>query len=149
MVEFSENELIVASSPEEFDRISSTLCSRVVLVDDREQSDYERLDGKLAELVGKTLTSLMPQTGDEEWFHQILDWWPTKTRFVEIGRTVVNRALLGELQCLLVGVYSDWTVNLQVYESMGSDAKHLGSINIYSDKILLLYNLLELVESKE
>jgi len=93
---------------------------------------YEALDRSLMQEISNKMGRFGVQETD---WHSIEDWWPNRTRFLEVDASLVSTDLVTSLQSLLVGQYGSWIVNINVYEGLSSGAAvHIGPLNVYASK---------------
>ncbi|MFG0262107.1 MAG: hypothetical protein ACF788_06940 [Novipirellula sp. JB048] len=135
-----ELEIEVVTSDEEFNSEAESRTLMVKLDDDLAEQEYERMDSTLASRIDELLTAELASKAMENVVHQIYDWWPNRTRFIEIDARCVSWELLTKFQSLLVDRFEDWTINIQVYDQLDStDAPHLGAVNVYATGFLVTH----------
>jgi hypothetical protein len=137
MCEHEPTRRVVVATEEEFDR---RLMQHAVNVDLRSAADekaYVAIDSGLVEQMRHTLADLFGANMNGVLYHQNEDWWPTKTRFLELDASALTIELVNRLQKLLDGPAADWRINVHAYCPLSSNpAVYGGSLNIYRDWIL-------------
>lgn len=121
----------------EFERVSEQRCGKVGLQTAEDRNSYEQKDRVLAEKLDFVLGSKLGLPNRDILYHQIYDWWPTQTRFVEIDSSSMSIELIQSVQCLLADEYRNWAVNFQIYQPLESpESLHLGAISVYRDDVV-------------
>lgn len=137
---------VVVETEDDFDRTLHEHAVEVPLADEDEEAAYERLDDGLAQQLQSLLIDLLGKSNDGILYHQILDWWPTRTRFLEIDSVCVTWGFIDRLQSLLVGHVEDWRINIRVYTPLHSDSSQpVGGLNVYREWILAQRAVYELL----
>ena len=108
-----------------------------------EEQRYEQADGRLASKIEKAVAELSGGASDGELFHTNWDWYPSKSRSIELDERAFSLALLQRLVSLLAGEYIDWRIHLNVYRSLVKEAQDFGVACIFANRIIMQKSLHE------
>lgn len=129
---------VLVETDDEFD---STLREHAVEIDLANEADeraYEQLDQHVADHLDAVLRDVVGADNCEVLYHQNYDWWPTRTRFLELDAACLSWNLVTQLQSTLTGVAEDWRINIHVYRPLdGTPSEHVGGLNVYRDWLLI------------
>jgi hypothetical protein len=136
----------ITSSEEEFRAILEEKKSIETITTKAEEIAYVELDSQLAALVTRALCDSLGSKMDGVLFHQNEDWWPNRTRSIELDAKGLNWLLLIKLQSLLISPFDNWLINIQIYEGLEQiGSPYLGVVNVYKSII----HALEIRDSTE
>jgi len=114
--------------------------TEVVLDSEHEEQEYQKLDWLLHQQVCAVLA------GAGASFYVNEDWWPNRTKAVELDEASLKPSLVSALQSLLVGQYAHWSIAIEVYRGLQQEhAKGLGPTRIYANDVLTIQSLVRLV----
>jgi len=108
-----------------------------------EELEYQEADAKLAEKIQAVAQASCGSQNSEELIHTNWDWYPTKTRYLELDEKVFSQALVQSLIQLLEDAYADWRIYLNVYKSLSKDAQDFGVACLSKQKIIIQKSLYE------
>ncbi len=108
-----------------------------------EESKYQQVDAQLAEKIQAVAQASCDSQNSEDLIHTNWDWYPTKSRSLEIDEKVFSQALVQGLIQLLEGAYSDWRIYLNVYKSLSKDAQDFGVACLFKQRIIIQRSLYE------
>jgi hypothetical protein len=129
---------LIVDADDEFNRQSESRCPHVLLDGSSDEAAYERVDRHLAKNIDHVLAAVFGAENVDILYHQIYDWWPTKTRFIELDQSCLSWPFIESVQSILSGEHSDWVVNVQVYKPLSEvGSPHIGSVNVYRNFVLM------------
>ena len=138
---------VVVDTDDQFSAALHEFAVEVALAGEAEETAYEYLDSQIAERIDIALRDLCGADGDGSLYHQNYDWWPTRTRFLELDSSAISWKLLTNLQSLLTGDVDDWRMNIHVYRPLDShNPIHVGAISVYRDWLLIQKPVLALLD---
>ena len=108
MTDAQSSRRVVVDTAEEFNLTLHDFAVEVKLAGEAEEAAYEKLDSQVAERIDDALRDLFGVDGNGTLFHQNYDWWPTRTRFLELDTAAMSWGLLTNLQSKLTGDVEDW-----------------------------------------
>lgn len=120
----------------------------VALADEDAEAAYEALHEGLEEQLSATLAARFGKRKRDVLYHQIGDWWPTRTVFLELDSQCVTWAMIDDLRALLVGEVEDFRFN--VFSPLASDDPvEVGGLNVYREWLLIQRSVYELLPQAE
>jgi hypothetical protein len=138
---------VVVATEEDFERKLMQHAVTVEFASETDEKAYVAIDCGLIKQMRQTLADLFGANMNGVLYHQNEDWWPTKTRFLELDASALTIELVNRLQKLLDGPSADWRINVHAYCPLDSNpAVYGGSLNIYRDWILCDRQANELLE---
>lgn len=108
-----------------------------------EESAYEQDDNILAEEIHAIAEAACGNGSAEELVHTNWDWYPNKSRSLELDERIFSLPLLQSLAALLDGKYADWRIHLNVYSSLGQNPKELGVACLFRHEFIVQKSLYE------
>ena len=133
-------------SPKKFDECFREEALIAELSSPREEAAYERRDSSLIRLIRKEVREhfgrnqkQQPHVGD--------DWWPDHTRYIEARPAHCTAAFLTALCQLLKDDYKDYRIQICVYEDTMEGTTYIGSMALYSNRVLIEKRLHKLLQS--
>lgn len=111
-----------------------------------EESAYEHDDNFLAEEIHAVAEAACCTGSAEELVHTNWDWYPNKSRSIELDEKVFSLPLLQSLAELLNGKYADWRIHLNVYSSLGQNPKEVGVACLFRQELIIQKSLYELLQ---
>jgi len=107
-----------------------------------EEQRYEEADNRLAVKIQEAIVALSGEA-EGELFHTNWDWFPSKSRSVELDVQAFSLALVRQLVSLLTAEYADWRIHLNVYRSLAQHAQDFGVACLFAHRIILERSLHE------
>ncbi|WP_124543963.1 hypothetical protein [Piscinibacter terrae] len=108
-----------------------------------EEAIYERADAELASKIQEVAEAACGSRNAEDLVHTNWDWYPTKSRSVELDEQVFSPALVQQLIQLLEGTYADWRIYLNVYKSLTRNSQDFGVACLSKSRIIIQQSLYE------
>jgi hypothetical protein len=108
-----------------------------------EESAYEQDDNFLAEEIHAIAEAACGNDEAEEMVRTNWDWYPNKSRSLELDEKVFSLSLLQSLAELLKGKYADWRIHLNVYSSLGQNPKEVGVACLFRQEFIVQKSLYE------
>jgi hypothetical protein len=133
--------MVVAESDKEFDRRFRETSCVVSFEGEADEAAYVLKDSRLIELIGKECSSFLSRDELKQ-VHQVEDWWPSQTRYVDCNAEVFSAEFVDRLRGLLQGPYDGWRIQVVVYEDMMKGATMIGSVVIHAEWLLIDRELL-------
>lgn len=103
---------------------------------DELEKTYERQDLKLNDQIKATMSEVFGSSAKAVVFVGD-DWWPNRTRYVDINSAAISREFVEKLRALLSGAYSGWRISVIVYSDMMRGTTYVGAVLIHSDRVLV------------
>jgi len=139
---------VVAHTDDDFDSTLGEYAVEVDLGNETEERAYEQLDQQLASRLDIVLREVVGADKCEVLYHQNYDWWPTRTRFIELDTNCLSWNLVTQLQSTLIGDAEDWRINIHVYRPLdGTPSEHVGGLNVYREWLLIQTPVLNILGS--
>jgi hypothetical protein len=98
---------------------------------------YEQMDAHLAVQIQQVAENACGPQDPENLVHTNWDWYPNKSRSLELDSQIVSAALVYALLSLLEGRYADWRIHLNVYSSLAEHPHELGAACLLKGKVLI------------
>ncbi|MBV9865743.1 MAG: hypothetical protein JO316_10355 [Abitibacteriaceae bacterium] len=137
------SEIIVTDRDSDFDVIfrESALIAKFITASDYER--YAAKDERLSRKIEVVVNKLFKKKFTKEHVYISYDWWPDHTRGIHLDTESFHQEVFDSLRALLVAQYDEWRIQAVIYQDIFKGRTMIGSIAIWSDKLLLdgaLYN---------
>jgi hypothetical protein len=119
-----------------FEREADRRAVEVRFVSPEDERAYEACDWSLHSRIQAVFVDTGVTGTPASVVHVIEDWWPNKTKYLEVARHALNAQKLAALQATLAGEHGEWCINIQVYEDLSDATTWLGTVNLYADEII-------------
>ena len=133
-------------SPKQFDKSFRAEALIANFSSPKEEAAYERRDALLIRLIRKEIEQHFGRNKEQQPFVGD-DWWPDHTRHMEVTPAHCTAAFLNGLRRLLSDAYKDYRIQICVYEDPMDGTTYIGSMALYSDRVLIEKRLHELLQS--
>jgi hypothetical protein len=128
-------------NPGEFDRAFSDDADIVEFVSEAEETDYEKHDSFLIELIKQVCSSVLDDSADVH-THHLEDWWPNRTRYLYVSSEFCTQQLLAKLHGLLTDEFAAYRIQVLVNEDLTLDSgREIGALVIYADRIVVEHDV--------
>ena len=107
----------------------------VTLSTQEEEATYEQQDWRLHTQIQQVAAAELGMEIAEKLFSVADDWFPNKTKSMRCDQTSISAGLVGALQGLLQGEFSDWSLAVEVYGTSESTEQQIGPIRVYAEKV--------------
>jgi len=138
----------IVETEQEFHDASEKYYPRVTLKSKQQEDAYSDSDSMFARMIDQLVEECLFSDSLEKYYHQNYDWWPTQTRFLYFDASVVNWDLIQKLRTLVSKSFASWGINIHVFHDMYNGSTEIGSMNIYSHKILITQALLTYIDQQ-
>ena len=135
-------------SPKKFDECFREEALIATLSSPGEEAAYERRDSSLIRLIRKEVREHFGRSRKQQPFVGD-DWWPDHTRHVVATPAHCTAAFLTALRRLLKDDYKDYRIQICVYEDPMEGTTYIGSMALYSDRVLIETRLHKFLQSSE
>lgn len=116
--------------PGEFDRAFSDDADIVEFASDAEESDYEKHDAFLIELIKRACISVLDNLAESHTDHTE-DWWPNRTRYLYVSAEFCTPRLIDKLQDLLPDEFARCRIQIVANEDLTLDSgREIGALVI-------------------
>ena len=132
-------------SPDKFNELFREEAHIAGLASPEEEVAYERRDSFLIHLIRREVQQHFGTDKEQQPFVGD-DWWPDHTRHMEATPAHCTPAFLIALRSLLTDDYKDYRIQICVYEDAMDGKSYIGSMALYTDRVLIetrLYKLLQ------
>jgi hypothetical protein len=133
-------------SPKKFDKSFRQEALIAKFSSPKEEAAYERRDSLLIRLIRKEVEQHFGRNKEQQPFVGD-DWWPDHTRHMEVTPAHCTAAFLTALRRLLNNDYKDYRIQICVYEDPMDGTTYIGSMALYTDRVLIEKRLHELLQS--
>ena len=133
-------------SPKKFDECFREEARIAKFSSPREEAAYERQDSLLIRLIRKEVRQHFGRNQKQQPFVGD-DWWPNHTRYIEATPAHCTAAFLTALRLLLKDDYKDYRIQICVYKDPMEGTTYIGSMALYSNRVLIEKRLHKLLES--
>jgi len=123
-------------SPKEFDKLFHEEALIAEFSSDREEEEYERRDASLIRLIRKEIRLYFGRNARQQPY-VLDDWWPNHTRYVDVTPAHCTAPFLIALGQLLNNDYTDYRIQICVYEDTMDGTTYIGSMALYKDRVLI------------
>ena len=134
-------------SPKEFDECFREEALIAKFSSPREEAAYEKKDSLLIRMIRKEARQHFGRNQQQPFVGD--DWWPDHTRHIEATPAQCTAAFLTALRRLLKNDYKDYRIQICVYEDPLQGTTYIGSMALYSNRVLIEKRLHKLLESSE
>jgi hypothetical protein len=135
-------------SPKQFDLLFKEQALIAEFATKDNETDYERRDSFLTHLIRREVGRCFgPESNDSPFVGD--DWWPDHTRHLDLTPNHCTSDFLNGLRALLSDDYQNWRIQLCVYNDPLDGKTYIGSMALYSDRVLIEEKLNDLLESKQ
>jgi hypothetical protein len=137
---FEHNCLVV--SPDEFDTRFRKDALIARFDSEAAETAYEKRDSFLIFLINQ----LVQRTFDSEEVDSLFvgdNWWPDHTRHIETTVKQCTLHFLTALRALLTNEFSEYRIQICVYDSLSQNSEYIGSMALYADRVLIESKLFE------
>ena len=110
-----------------------------------EQATYERLDAKLAALIKKACDKRLHEDS-QKYVRQVDGQAGAHTRRIQVAVAGLSRYFTHDLHRLLTDDLESWRIRVDVHRNLDEDAEEIGSLVIYSDRIIVEQAVLDEVD---
>jgi hypothetical protein len=138
----------IVETEHEFHEASEKYSSRVTLATKQQEEAYSEIDNRFACSIDQLVKDYLSSEVIEKHYHQNYDWWPTQTRFLSFNAQVVNWDLIKKLRTLVSKSFANWIINIHVFHDCCDGSTEIGSMNIYSHKILITQPLVSYIDQQ-
>lgn len=132
-------------SPKEFDECFREEALIARFSSPREETAYEKKDSLLIRLIRKEVRQHFGRNQQQPFVGD--DWWPDHTRHIEATPAHCTPAFLTALRRLLKNDYKDYRIQICVYKDPMEGTTYIGSMALYSNRVLIEKRLHKLLES--
>lgn len=136
-------DIVVANTDGDFDTLlrGSALLANFVTGADRDR--FSAKSRRLRQNIEGVCQSILKPTGMIHHFHINYDWWPDHTRYVDLEAVAFDENLYDALHALLMDEFDEWRIQVVVYREFAQGESMIGSVLIWSDKLILDKRLYE------
>ncbi|HSE23338.1 MAG TPA: hypothetical protein VLB68_16845 [Pyrinomonadaceae bacterium] len=133
-------------SPKQFDKLFREEALIALFSSEKEEEAYERRDALLIRLIRREIKQHFGRNKARHPF-VVDDWWPDHTRFIEATPAHCTAAFLTALRRLLKDKHKDFRIQICVYKDPMEGTTYIGSMALYSNRVLIEKRLHKLLES--
>jgi hypothetical protein len=134
--------LVVAESLEELECLTDEAAVTVEFDSKAAEQAYQKRDWRLHLQICDVMGMTAGADRSDGLVHMIEDWWPNKSRHMEIDTAALGPDQVESLRLLLKGEFEDWVIHVGVYRGFTSEASRdkpefIGGLSIYATRIHL------------
>ena len=140
--------LVVAQSLEELERLADQAAVTVEFDSKAAEQGYQKRDWRLHLQICEVMGMTAGADRSDGLVHMIEDWWPNKSRHMEIDAAALGPYQVESLRVLLKGEFEDWVIHVGVYRGFTSEVSRdkpefIGGLSIYATRILVQRSVLQ------
>jgi len=133
-------------SPKKFDECFREEALIAKFSSPKEEAAYARRVSSLIRLIRKAAREHFGRNQEQQPY-VLDDWWPDHTRHIEATPAHCTAAFLTALRQLLKDDYKDYRIQICVYEDPMKGTSYIGSMALYSHRVLIEKRLHKLLQS--
>jgi hypothetical protein len=130
-------EITIAAKDDVFDAVFKSTARIAELDGDAANAAYAAKLDRLREQVVAVASRLFGRAFCEKHLYIDENSWPDHTCQMDATIDCFSQEFFDELRALLVGEYEDWRIQVVVYADIGNGKTMVGSIAIWTDKLLI------------